>query len=262
MLQRPPGITREVAAGQDDQGVGDSARYPTVINEAPLGMSARPAPAAEAGPIGEDVGGDVGPGASVPHLPSGEWSSSSGGCPGMIPAATPLAQSAMPEGSCTHDVASSGHGGDYLQIVGCSAEGPGKAPQQKKIVFTDTSPADLVVRQAEERKAREEKFAEVGPTAAKIKIARKRKEFFQEGIRDDCGSDLGHSGENLLTNALAIAGSPGLSTDHSYIDGNAFGGGSAGGSEDEFEIVLNDTLPLRYLVGSSNRGSMHVSTTS
>ena len=51
-------------------------------------------------------------------------------------------------------------------------------------------------------------MAEVGPTAAAIKVARKRGKSFQEA-HGDCDSDLGPLEEKQLANVLATDGSLG-----------------------------------------------------
>lgn len=74
MLQRPPGINSEVATGQDDRGVDDSAPA-AVADEVPLAMLAHPASAIEAGTVGEHFRGDGCSGTPVIHQFSG-----GGGC--------------------------------------------------------------------------------------------------------------------------------------------------------------------------------------
>ena len=141
----------------------------------------------------------------------------------------------------------------------------GKAPQQKKVAFLDQYPIDQAVRQKEERKAREEIFAEEGLTAAEIKAARKRKKLKQEERHDDCGSDLGPSDEAPMRIALALEASISSSLAYSCFDEVACCSDSAESSEGELDKVLNYNFCLHCLVGSdgysrhsSPRNSMEI----
>ena len=118
----------------------------------------------------------------------------------------------------------------------------------------DACPIDQVVRQKEDRKAREAKLVEEGLTPEEIKKARRRKKFTPENHKDDCGPDFGPLEEVALVSALAADGSPGPAITYSHINDNVCCSDSVVSSEDELERVLNNNFGLHYLVGSGGSG--------